>query len=638
MSAATPPSDHEHWEQLGDLASGRLRENQRVSRSLPEGGRLVVDRPLPFLFVYRMPSGGRDAGTEQLLASEASYLIAPSDPQYHRGIVSLCKRLESAMQDVQGRFLQLELWAARVNSSGLSDEEPLPLLQPVFSVVCTPGDEDSEPVAALVQALTQVTISGRQSLVKVTPQQRVAPAGLEPISAGPGEARTVLGLEVRPIYRDSATQTVFPIVLHRLRSELATALRKTVAQFARPATPEAAPHFQSYGSRTLVKSLRSVDQRLCAVGESFDFLLQATPTNSVKAWAQFAEGGYAQEPAFAYRPLPYDPITLKRALFSVEADSVADPTLSHLFREKQVELDRQISALRDLNTPAFRYACLQLYGEVDDALAALAHELLDHVDPAEGAAAGGGDLSLDEVVKRAQQEIAYYRKRLPEFEASVSTDADIPSGVMVTRGTLLISENARITPRRIDALLHHEVGTHLLTYFNGRRQPLRLLSVGLAGYEELQEGIAVLLEHLSGGLTSSRVRVLAGRVVAVRMMSDGRPFTETFTRLHKRHGFAPRSAFLMTLRVYRGGGMTKDAIYLRGLRDLLEFLANEGDLEPLLVGKVALAHLRHLEELQRRGIVTPPAVLPRLWDLPELRQRLDACRGRSVRELLEMDR
>ena len=34
------------------------------------------------------------------------------------------------------------------------------------------------------------------------------------------------------------------------------------------------------------------------------------------------------------------------------------------------------------------------------------------------------------------------------------------------------------------ALIHHEVGTHLVTQVNGMAQPVKVLGTGLAGYDE----------------------------------------------------------------------------------------------------------------------------------------------------------
>ena len=81
---------------------------------------------------------------------------------------------------------------------------------------------------------------------------------------------------------------------------------------------------------------------------------------------------------------------------------------------------------------------------------------------------------------------------------------------MVSNGNLLIGRKAKIPASRVDALVQHEVGTHLLTYFNGRAQPFQMLYTGLAGYEEMQEGIAVLSEYLVDGLSVPRLRLLAG--------------------------------------------------------------------------------------------------------------------------------
>jgi uncharacterized protein (TIGR02421 family) len=179
------------------------------------------------------------------------------------------------------------------------------------------------------------------------------------------------------------------------------------------------------------------------------------------------------------------------------------------------------------------------------------------------------------------------------------------------------------------------VGTHLLTYFNGRQQPLQQMFAGFAGYEELQEGLAVLAEYLAGGLTPTRLRTLACRVLAVRSLVEGRSFVETFHLLHDEHRMAPRGAFMTTLRVFRGGGLTKDAIYLRGLKELLAYLANGHDLEPLYVGKIALAHVPLVQELRRRGIVGPPAILPSVLDDADATLRLDRCRHGNLLELVE---
>jgi uncharacterized protein (TIGR02421 family) len=207
---------------------------------------------------------------------------------------------------------------------------------------------------------------------------------------------------------------------------------------------------------------------------------------------------------------------------------------------------------------------------------------------------------------------------------------------MVSRGNLLVGRNARFGISRIEALLSHEVGTHCLTFHNGRAQPFQQLSLGLPGYDELQEGLAVLAEYLAGGLDRIRLRLLAGRVVAVRLLLDGATFVEVFRELHRTHGFTQYSSFTVAARVYRGGGLTKDAVYLRGLDRILGYLRNGGRLDPLFVGKIAARHVPIVEELQLRGVLRPIPVRPRYLESEIAAQRLERLRGGStVLDLLE---
>ena len=58
----------------------RLSRNQRIRRNLPGDGRVRIDRQLPFLCVYRAPPAGGDAGTRDLVTTEAAYLVACGAP------------------------------------------------------------------------------------------------------------------------------------------------------------------------------------------------------------------------------------------------------------------------------------------------------------------------------------------------------------------------------------------------------------------------------------------------------------------------------------------------------------------------------------------------------------------------------
>jgi uncharacterized protein (TIGR02421 family) len=213
---------------------------------------------------------------------------------------------------------------------------------------------------------------------------------------------------------------------------------------------------------------------------------------------------------------------------------------------------------------------------------------------------------------------------------------DIVTGLMVSRGSLLISAHARFPASRVEPLLQHEIGTHVLTYHNGRTQPFRQLYSGLAGYEALQEGLAVLAEHLVGGLSRPRLRLLAARVVAAGLLTDGASFVDTFRELNGRYGFERRTAFTITMRIYRGGGLTKDAVYLGGLRQILDYLGKGGTLLPLFIGKIAADHVPIINELQWRKVLRNPALTPRYMDRPDAQSRLEELsKGVTVINLID---
>jgi uncharacterized protein (TIGR02421 family) len=350
---------------------------------------------------------------------------------------------------------------------------------------------------------------------------------------------------------------------------------------------------------------------------------------------EFQSSGFQTEPLFHYRPLTEDTVALKRALFKIPVERIENPALSELFRDKVIELDRQVGLLNDIGSKRFMPGSLQLFGGVDPNLYVLATDLLVHLPPSDEGKEREHLLDAKRFARLARQELRYYQAQLPELTARVELRDDTHSGLMVSSGNLLVGQKSRVPAARAQALLQHEIGTHILTYFNGLAQPLQQLASGLAGYDPLQEGIAVFSEYLVGGLSSGRLRLLALRVIATRHMLDGASFSETFRVLYRDHQLDPRAAFTVAMRIFRGGGLTKDALYLAGLVRLLRYLARGGELEPLLVGKIAAEHVPLIRELFRRGLLRPPPLRPRYFELPAARARLELARkGLAVHDLV----
>ena len=648
---------------IEDVVS-RLADGRQVRRTLPDGGRLHIDRQLPFLCLYRQPADRADAGTSQLVSGEPSFLIAPGDGRLRKGLARLIEGIVAQMSSEFGAFLLVEVWAgidgqptrflpdavpslpirldARPPAASFSGGSGGGQWRPGFAVCARGPQTPMETIHALQKSLEKVRVHRQRADVEVQSHSFARPPDLPPLlglkDAGRLQCR-LLGLEVRPIFRDAPDGEVFGPTLRALRRGFARAMEQAFFTFMRAHTKAKPQHHWALGRRAMVKAVWDVDRQLAAIADAFDFLLQVTPVNAEAAWRTFRRDLFQTPPQFVYRPLSFEPALLKRRLYAIPIERTEDPSLADLFYQRQDELDRQITMLADVGTPRFIHGSLQVYGGVPSPLLMLAHQLLSTLPPHSREERAGKQVDAHDFARQAAEEIGAYRRQYAGFQAKVSIREDLYSGLLVSRDSLLVGRQVRVPAQRVDALIQHEVGTHLLTYFNGRSQRFSQLHTGLAGYEALQEGLAVLAEYLVDGLSRSRMRLLAARVVAAHQMIEGASFVDTFRLLCRTYGFAQRIAYTISMRVYRGGGLTKDVVYLRGLVEVLDYLRGGGELDPLLVGKIGAEHVPLVRELQHREVLRPAPLRPRYLDRPAVQQRLAQLRhGLTVANLLEHTR
>jgi uncharacterized protein (TIGR02421 family) len=604
----------------------RLAQGQRVRRTLPGHGRIHIDRTLPFLVVYRRPPHHIDPGTERLVKGEASYLIASGTRSLHAGLSDLVRGVVGTLAAECESFLIIEIWSA----PKLARNENLAEIsvKPGFRIVTAPSFSPSKTVDALEIALKRIKILKHSSHVEVIYEKHTHPPGL-PSLVSVNEARLmncfVLGLEIQPIFHRAEPEDILPLVLRTLHRRLSVALKRAAFEFARQRTPRRPSNYQALGRRAFVKAVWKVDHQLAQITQSFDFLLQVTPINVDSAWSQFKKSRYKQAPVFYYRPSPMDPALVKRHLYQIPIERIEDPTLAFVFREKRIELDRQLTMLLDRGKPQFLYGGLQLFGDVSDSLLHLAQRILTELPRRNRDESPEQVLTPKMFAALAEREIEGYRHVIPDISSNVQIRDDV-TGIMVSQGNVLISKSAQLSASRAQALLQHEVGTHVLTHCNGLAQPFKQLCCGLAGYEGLQEGLAVMAEYLVGGLGRPRLRLLAGRALAVHRMISGASFVDVYTELNQDSGFKQRVAFGIAVRVFRGGGLTKDVVYLQGLVELLDYLRSGGDLGLLYIGKVSMEHIPIIRELLSRKVLQAAPLRPEYLDSPEAVARLDKAR------------
>ncbi|WP_240894454.1 flavohemoglobin expression-modulating QEGLA motif protein [Parapedobacter sp. SGR-10] len=585
---------------------------------IPIRNKLVFNKITPYLFVYREYEK-KDPMLSALVKSEYSYLII-RDRNFD--IPFWITPISQKLVEVFGSCLIIEAWAATESQ-----------------------EEDVQVHVARKNALTiaeyldkQIQTEGLTSSVRhITGKKEKFPASGSPLvnlQDRKNNQILYIGLSVDPSYLTDSSSKVLPIVLRQIREALSRSLSKTFFEFVRIHTLSKPTEFKISHPRELLPLVWEIDQKLGKESTRFDFLLLVTPINTHEAWLQFKKDNYRKAPTFLYRPMPIDPDIVKRNLYNLPIEDLYDPTIAYLFRDKRKELDWMMSMLSERGKEGFMLGSLQLFGNVSEKLLDRAKAILTITAQDEYPKDRGDDIVYaEEFAQLAQQEINYLRAQEPQFNTTIRLRDDI-YGVMVNQGVLNISKQYALPRRRVNALLQHEVGTHIVTYFNGKQQPFNLFRLGVPGYEKLQEGLAVMAEYMVDELTNDRLRVLAGRVVTVHHMIAGNHFTDTFSLLVDQYQFDKQTAFQMAMRVYRSGGLTKDALYLQGLIELVSYIKEGNDINLLTMGKIRKDYIPIVQELLFKGILKAPALLPRYLTEPYI-TKLEKLKNKGIFQMIQ---
>ncbi len=607
-------------------------------RALPEGGRVHVDRPMPFLLLARHPDA--PFSLARRIASISAASVVWPEAGGEQSDADAGTEAAWLLDHLQGDYPHFLLVVLHDLPRDASLDEVSPCLEPFEFVLAASDDACAQAAAMTLQAaLSGIDIDLRTPTFRTRSLTLPSP-GIEAAVHG-RDGMSVLSLGIPQIHRiPGDPRRVYPQIYHQLESAIYDAVLQAASHFIALANvdgtrdPGERPHHRSLGRRRFIDAARSADQALSRISASFDFLLGVSPINSVQASDAFEEGGRRTPPEFRYRPLPINPDIAKRRLYAIDLRAVEDPVLEQLFAEKRMELDQQLTMLQRRNTRAFRYISLLQYGSVEPELLALANTLLQAFPPELQSC--GQRLDAAAVQAEARRMLARYSQRAPAFAvAETCLRSDTGPGLMVSGRSLLISTATSVPRERIDPLLQHEISVHVLTFINGSQQGLGIFGAGLAGYEGLQEGLGVFAEFLVGGLSVARLRLLAARVLVVDAMLGGADFIACHRLLHDQHGFSSQGAFNIVARIFRSGGLTKDAIYLRGFQQVLRRVADGLSLAPLWYGKIAERHVPVVEELEARGMLHPPVATPEFLERPAAQARLSRLRqGDSFIDLL----
>jgi uncharacterized protein (TIGR02421 family) len=582
-------------------------------RKVGESGRLHLDRSLPFLVLHRRHLQDDSSGSlaRRVALNSPAYLVwdeGPDDAVAFDLLVTLTDELSEP---------GLPLLVMALDDFALPPEGDASTNLTPFVATVAGGKSSREHRArdVLIESLKKIEIDLRHP--EVVFESIHHDHWLVTALSGMTDRSDPMLIGLPQIHRRDGGG-VYPQIAHDLAVACGDALLRTACAYLDDNSGRAPDHYRSLGRSAFLKAALNADEKLGRIAASFDFLLSVSPINTTAALEKFIADSEQVMPTFRYRPLTVDPDAMKRRLYRLDFARLEDPLLERLFTDKRHEIDAQLTMLATRNTPSFRPASMFLYGSVSTKLLEDARRILDLKRPR---TARGETVTASEIANAARDLIGSYSRKDAFFDAKVEIRDDV-TGLMVSSNRLLVGSSTAMPAARLEALLAHEVSTHLLTFVNGATQGLSIFRSGLAKYEGIQEGLGVFAEWAVGGLSITRLRLIAARVVAVDAMQRGAEFMETYRLLRQDLGFSIAGAFGIATRVHRSGGLAKDAIYLEGFRAIVDHIASGGPLAPFWLGKIALTDVPAIEELLQRRLVHAPTFLPSYLGRPDSMSRI----------------
>ncbi|GAA3606035.1 DUF1704 domain-containing protein [Flavivirga amylovorans] len=351
------------------------------------------------------------------------------------------------------------------------------------------------------------------------------------------------------------------------------------------------------------EALSQVDKNIDSLVKQIELLSFVNPTNIEEEKSRFFSSKYLTDPIFKYPTINFDKFKLHRALFSQSLELIKDTEIKNLYEDIIYEYSGLIQCIETIGSgKKFYYNSLRCFGtpterDVENAKFILHFEEEDKDDHV---------FKPKYSVTEAETFFKEFSKRY-NFKYSIKESDKISAIAMVLNNnrTLVLNTNHTYSDNEIAVLTNHEIGVHMVTTMNGLLHPLKIFSHGFPNNEETQEGLAVFSEYMSDNLTIRRLKELAYRVIAVDSLAKGYSFSKTFRLLHNQYDLDRDVAFYITVRVHRGGGFTKDYLYLTGLKKIYNYYQEGKDLSLLLTGKVTLEYANEIEALIKKGLAVP---------------------------------
>lgn len=422
----------------------------------------------------------------------------------------------------------------------------------------------------------------------------------------------VFATEISKVYCDEETGESYYQVVKSIQRQLKKAILNNAMFFADDLDGWKHTKKGRLLDHKIEPALETVDKALYKYLKEFELLSFVNPINLKSQKTKFFRSNFKVDPKFRYRPINIHPYELKSTLLHLPTNQITDISIRHMYESVINAYIDKVEMLAHLGKEKFLYNSLRYFGRPkrDDIRNA---EYILGLPPINLAAGLAPRLDVTTAQDRFERALTDYG-----LDGRIKVDPNMVADVMVLNSTqtVVLKQGARFTNKQLNYLVEHEIGVHMVTTMNSLIQPLKVFSIGLPVNTKTQEGLAVMAEYLSGNITLSRLRKFALRVIAVDAMCNGATFVECFNLLAGKWEVPEDDAFTIVTRVYRGGGFTKDYLYLSGFLQMFRFWSNGDDMNPLLIGKTSMDFYNTVLELQERQLLLEPQFITKSFEDP----------------------
>ena len=349
--------------------------------------------------------------------------------------------------------------------------------------------------------------------------------------------------------------------------------------------------------------LQQIDLRFYQLLNKVELLLYINPINTEKERQQFYKSGYSVDPVFRYPKCTLNLRAIRKELFKLKMQKIENEAIAELYEQLRWYFSGILDCVEHVGKKElFLRSSLKTFGAPSALDLQRAHTLIK-------ASKSKINLTSNQRLHTTEEALEYMKTFVNQygFNVTVKSATHISSKAMVSNSkkSVILKRGERFSALELEALANHEIGVHLVTTFNAENQRLKIFSLGFPFNVQTQEGLAVLAEYYSGALNFDRLFELAVRVVLADNVIKGHSFAASFDQLVGEYKLSRDHAFKLVTRLYRGGGFTKDRLYLPGFIELIKQHPNEETMNWLLAGKTASDYQHMMPILEQHGLMNP---------------------------------